>query len=336
MNTVKRASFAVGRYLGDAVGMAKRSKVHPSHKTLYRVTNWSEYDQGLVNRGSLTVWVTPAALHSWKPRKSGRRGGQRRYSDTSIELALQLRLVFNLPWRQTEGLLGSLFTMLGLELDVPDHTTLSRRSRSLRIRPRAQPGRGPIHLVVDATGLKVFGQGEWARAKHGATGMHAGWRKLHLGVDQRGCIVTADLTDSDVADASAFPGLLRKVRGRVKKVTTDGSYDRRRVWELIAERGARAVIPLRRGAKFMDGGLAKARNRHLRQIGRVGRAQWRRDSGQHQQAWAENCIGRFKRILGQRLRARCREGQRVEAMMGCIVLNRMLELGAPRSVPITG
>ena len=130
-----------------------------------------------------------------------------RYSDRAIEVALQLRLVFGLPWRQTEGLLSSLFSMLGLELDVPDHTTLSRRSRLLRIRPAVRPGRGPIHLVVDATGLKVFGQGEWARAKHGATGIHAGWRKLHLGVDQQGCIVTADLTDSDVADASAFPGL---------------------------------------------------------------------------------------------------------------------------------
>ena len=162
-----------------------RSKVHPSHKTRFRVTNWPQYDCGLVNRGSLTVWVTPAALESWKPRKNGRRGGQRRYSDTAIELALQLRLVFRLPWRQTEGLLGSLFTLLGLELDVPDHTTLSRRSRSLRIRPRVRPGRGRIHQVIDATGLKVFGQGEWARAKHGLAGAHAGWRKLHHGGTDR-------------------------------------------------------------------------------------------------------------------------------------------------------
>ena len=128
--------IAARRYLGDAVGMAKRSKVHPSHKTLYRVTNWSEYDRGLMNRGSLTVWVTPAALAAWTPRKSGRRGGQRRYSDAAIELAVQLRLVFSLPWRQTEGLLRSVIGLLGLELDVPDHTTLSRRSRLLRIRPR--------------------------------------------------------------------------------------------------------------------------------------------------------------------------------------------------------
>ena len=109
-----------------------RSMVHPSHKICFRATNWPQYDCGLVNRGSLTVWVTPAALDAWKPRKNGRRGGQHRCSDRPVELALQLRVVFGLPWRQTEGLLGSLFTLLGLELDVPDHTTLSRQSRSLR------------------------------------------------------------------------------------------------------------------------------------------------------------------------------------------------------------
>ncbi len=314
--------------------MTKRSRVHPNYKTQYRVTNWAEYDRGLVNRGSLTVWVTPAALSAWQARKNGRRGGQRRYSDMAIGIALQLRLVFSLSWRQTEGLLGSVFTLLGLELDVPDHTTLSRRSRTLRIRPSARLGRSPIDLVVDATGLKVFGQGEWARAKHGAARTHAGWRKLHLGVDGSGRIVSAELTDSDVADASVFARLLRKVPGPVTSVTADGAYGRRRVWELAAERGARAVIPVRRGAVVMRGRGSVMRNRHLRRIKEVGRAQWRRESGQHQQARAENCIGRFKRILGPRLRARCREGQRVEALMGCVVLNRMLELGAPQSVPV--
>ena len=242
--------------------------------------------------------------------------------------------VFSLLWRQTEGLLPSLISLLGLALDVPDHTTLSRRSRLLRVALRRRPGREPIHLVVDATGLKVFGQGEWARVKHGAAGVHAGWRKLHLGVDGEGRVVTAELTDSDVADASAFPGLLRRVRGRVQKVTADGAYDRSRVWELAAECGAHAVIPLRRGAVVMHGRGSTTRNRHLRRIEEVGRAQWRRESGQHQQAWAENCIGRFKRILGPQLRARCREGQRVEALMGCVVLNRMLELGASKSMPV--
>jgi len=312
-----------------------RSKVHPNHKTRYRVTNWPKYDKGLVARGSLTVWLAPNALRSWAPRKNGRRGGQQRCSDRAIALALQLRLVFSLPWRQTEGLLGSLFVLLELDLDVPDQTTLSRRSRSLRIRPDATRTSKPIHLIIDATGLEVFGQGEWARAKHGPQGAHAGWRKFHLGVDERGFIVTAELTDSDVADATAFPRLVRSVNAPIKKVTTDGSYDHRKVWRLIDELGAHGVIPLHRGAVHRDEESARQRNRHLRRIRRVGRAQWRRDSGQHKQAKVENAIGRFKRIFGPSLRARCPDGQRAEVMMDVSILNRMLELGAPRSVPIS-
>ncbi len=315
--------------------MAARSKVHPSYKTRYRVTNWPAYDEGLVARGSLTVWLSPDALKSWTPRSNGRRGGQRRYSDNAIALALQLRLVFNLPWRQTEGLLRSLFLLLELSIDVPDHTTLSRRSRSLRIKSATKPSARPIHLIIDATGLKVFGQGEWARAKHGSKGAHVGWRKLHLGVDAKGLIVTAELTGSEVADATAFPGLVRKVNAPIKKVTTDGSYDHRKVWQVVDDLGARGVIPPHRGAVLRDEPSANDRNRHLRRIRKVGRAQWRRESGQHKQAKVENAIGRFKRILGPSLRARCHDGQRVEAMMGVTILNRMLELGAPRSVPIS-
>ena len=331
MNAPERLPFATDGRLIHETRMATRSKVHPSHKTRYRVTNWPEYEKGLVDRASLTVWFAPDVLNAWEPRKNGRRGGQQRFSGAAIGLALQLRLIFSLPWRQTEGLLGSLFTLLDLDLDAPDHTTLSRRSRSLRIKPCAKTER-PIHLVVDATGLKTFGQGEWARARHGAQGPHAGWRKLHLGIDGQGFIVTAELTDSDVADATAFPSLVRKVKSRIKKVTTDGSYDRRLVWKAIGDLGAHAVIPPRRGAILREEEAAKARNRHLRRIRKVGRAQWRRDSGQHKQAKVENAMGRFKKILGPSLRARRPDGQRAEAIMGCVILNRMLELGAPRSV----
>ncbi len=216
----------------------------------------------------------------------------------------------------------------------PHHTTLSRRSRALRIKPSTAPGSKPIHLIIDATGLKVFGQGEWARAKHGSQRAHAGWRKLHLGIDAKGIIATAELTDNDVADATAFPGLVRKVKNPIRKVTTDGSYDRRKVWQVLDDLGARGVIPLRRGAVLRDEPSAKDRNRHLRRIHKVGRARWRQDSGQHKQAKVENAIGRYKKTFGPSLRARCPDGQRAEAMMGVVILNRMLELGAPRSVPI--
>ena len=226
---------------------------------------------------------------------------------------------------------------LEIDLEVPDHSTLSRRSRALRIKPTTKPSSRPVHLIIDTTGLKVFGQGEWAQAKHGSQGTQAGWRKLHLGIDAKGFIVTADLTDSAVADATAFPALVRKVKAPIKKVTTDGSYDHRKVWQLLDDLGAHGVIPLHRGAVLRDEPSAKDRNHHLlRRIKKVGRARWPRESGQHKQAKVENAIGRYKRSFGPSLRARSPDGQRAEAMMGVAILNRMLELGAPRSVPIQG
>ena len=144
------------------------------------------------------------------------------------------------------------------------------------------------------------------------------------------------MTDSNIADATVFPPLVRKVRSPIKRVTTDGSYDRRTVWRVIDELGAKGVIPLHRRAVRRDEANSSQRNRHLRRIEKVGRAQWRRDYGQHKQAKVENAIGRFKRILGPAIRARRRHGQRVEVMMEVWILNRMLDLGAPRSTPIPG
>ena len=151
--------------------MAKRSKIHPNYKARYRVTNWPTYDRGLVGRGSLTVWFSPEAVVAWRPKKNGCRGGQRRYSEVAVQTALHLRLLLGLPWRQTEGLLQSLVELMRLDLEVPDHTTLSRRSRDLATGLRCAPRSGSIHLIVDASGLKVFGQGEWAAAKYGCRPM---------------------------------------------------------------------------------------------------------------------------------------------------------------------
>lgn len=148
----------------------KRSRVHPTFKTKYRVGNWPVYDAGLVNRGDLTVWISQEAVDSWEPEPTRQRGGQRRFSDTAIEAALTLRLVFHLPLRQTEGFLRSLLALMDLDLDAPDHTTLSRRARTLDVRLRRHPSSGPTHLVIDSSGLSIVGEGEWAAAKHGARG----------------------------------------------------------------------------------------------------------------------------------------------------------------------
>ena len=147
-----------------------KSKVHPSYKTKYRVANWPAYNQALVRRGDVTVWLSSEAIAAWTPGRSGRRGGQRRYSDLAIETALTLRLLYHLPLRQAEGFLHALFGMMRLDLSAPDYTTLSRRSQHLRRRLRPVPPGEGLHLVLDSTGLSIVGAGEWAAAKHGGRG----------------------------------------------------------------------------------------------------------------------------------------------------------------------
>jgi hypothetical protein len=163
------------------------SRVHPNFKTKYRVTNWAEYDQGLVLRGNLTLWISPEAIKGWGAVATGGRGAPRKYSDLAIEASLTVRLLFQLPLRQTEGFLRSLFELMGLDLDVPDHTTLSRRSFALKVNPGVPQSGKPMHLIIDSSGLSIVGEGEWAAAKHGGGGKR-GWRKLHLGVNAAGFI----------------------------------------------------------------------------------------------------------------------------------------------------
>jgi len=146
---------------------SKRLRVHPKYKTKYRVRNWSTYDRALVQRGDITGWFTPDAITASTPTTTGKRGAQAKYSDFAIETAPTLRLVFNLALRQTEGLLNSLLSLMGLELCAPDHTTLSRRRGKLNVPLRVRRSSDRIHPFVDSTGLKIFGQGEWAAAKHG-------------------------------------------------------------------------------------------------------------------------------------------------------------------------
>jgi len=153
---------------------SKRSKVHPKYKTKYRVRNWPAYDRSLVARGDLTVWITPDALDAWRPAPTGRRGAQPKFSDLAIETALTLRMVFHLPLRQAEGFLGSILRIMDLDLASPDHTTLSRRGEGLVLDLRAVARNGPVHLLIDSSGLAAFGEGEWAAAKHGARAVAAG------------------------------------------------------------------------------------------------------------------------------------------------------------------
>ena len=229
---------------------------HHIPRQKYRVTNWRDYDAALRNRGSLTIWFSDDALAGWKAQPRTTPGGQRHYSDLAIETALTLRAVFRLALRQSEGLIGSIMRLLDIDLPVPDHTTLSRRACDLPVHNHERTETGALHLIVDSTGLKLRGAGEWLFEKHG-TAKRRSWRKLHIGVDaDTGEIVAFDLTDKYVDDASHVAPLLDQLAEAPASFMGDGAYDRACVLEGVLARNPNAkfiVPPLQRGGDRTNG-----------------------------------------------------------------------------------
>ena len=230
---------------------ANADRRHRIPKQRRRVTNWAEYDAALRQRGSLTVWFSEEAIAAWHAEPRTTPGGQPHYSSLAITTALTLKAVFRLALRQTEGLIGSVIRLLGLALSVPDHTTLSRRAETLEVpRPRSGSEAEPVHLLVDSTGLKLCGPGEWLIEKHG-TRRRRSWKTLHLGMDaDTGRIVGSELTPHDGDDGSQVGPLLDQVAGPVASFTGDGAYDQNSVSRSVAERhpDARVIVPPRSGA----------------------------------------------------------------------------------------
>ena len=323
------------------MGARTKSKVTPKYKTKYRVRNWPAYEAALRNRGDITIWFDEDAINVWNAPPSSRPGGQLKYSDLAIVTALSLRTVFHLALRQTEGFVASLIRLMGLDLMTPDHTTLSRRSSTLEVAPLAKTHDGPILLVVDSTGLKMVGDGEWLAHKHKTSNKRRNWRKLHLGVDEDGFIVASELTDSSVNDASVGVTMLDQMEAVIARFIADGAYDTRAIYEALATSGEAditIVVPPKRTAASdpQVGGPWCQRNAAIERIAEVGRRQWRKEAGAGQQARAENGMFRYKRIIGHGLWARKFEPQKREAAIAANVLNRMTELGTPKSVAVAG
>jgi len=318
---------------------ANAARRHRIPKQRRRITNWAEYDAALRQRGSLTVWFTEEAIAAWHAEPRTTPGGQPHYSDLAITTALTLKAVFRLALRQTEGLIGSVMRLLGLALSVPDHTTLSRRAETLEVpRPRSDSAAEPVHLLVDSTGLKLCGAGEWLIEKHGTRRRRA-WRKLHIGVDaDTGRIVASELTPHDADDGAQVGPLLDQVAAPLASVTGDGAYDQEGVYASVAERhpGARVIVPPRSTA--VPSAAAETaptqRDQHLQLIAEHGRMGWQKACGYNHRALAEATIGRFKRVIGDGLHSRTDQRQATEMNVAVMVLNRMLELGRPKSVRI--
>jgi Transposase DDE domain len=311
------------------------SRRHKFPKARYRVTNWPEYDAALVRRGGLTIWFTEEAVAAWHAPASGRRGGQPIYSDTAIETGLALRLVFHQSLRGTEGLLRSIADVLDIDIAIPDHTTLSRRGSGLVILPKTIGREEPLHLLVDSTGLKIYGEGEWLDQKRGIRSPRR-WRKLHLGVDAGTHeIVAVGLTPDDVGDVSELSGLLDQIDADVTSLTADGAYDGETVYDAVADRYPEAEIIIPPRATAVPNEITTTqRDRHIATIEKHGRMGWQRRSGYNRRSLVETAVYRYKTIINRRLQARTLPNQRTEARIGCSVLNRMTYLGMPTSVRI--
>ena len=312
-----------------------------AQKVTYRVRNWAAYNDSLVRRGSITVWISDEVIEGWKPTPEGRRqrGGQMEYSDRAIECLLTLKAVFKLPYRQTEGLGRSMMALLGVQVAVPDYTTLCKRSASLRVELSSRQVKGAKHIVVDSTGLKVYGEGEWKVRQHGYSKRRT-WRKLHLSVNEATQSLEAVvLTEAGVDDAEAGGQLLEETTGPIEQVSGDGSYDKRKFYDTCVERKVKRItVPPQRNARiWQHGNSAKPplpRDQTLRQIRRVGRQRWKQEVGYHRRSLAETAVFRFKIIFGYTLSARTLSRQITEARIKAAALNRMTQLGMPDSYKV--
>ena len=309
-------------------------------KKKYKVRNWKAYNEMLVNRGRLMVHISPEALEGWVEIRTGEPGHQQQFSDTAIETVLSIQQYFRLPLRAAEGVVSRMLTSLGSTVKAPDYSTLCKRAKTLTVDIRVRERRSEsIHLVVDSSGIKVYGEGEWKTRQHGISKRRT-WKKIHLGFDaDMGDVVAADVTHNDTHDSQVFPNLLQQVSEKITQVSNDGAYDTHDCYDAIAARGAKAVIPPRKDAKIWIHGNTNAgkhaRDENLRRIRKVGRKQWKIDSGYHRRSHAENGFFRYKTIFGDRVSARTNENQRTALLLRVKILNRFTLLGMPESYAVT-
>jgi hypothetical protein len=306
-----------------------------TRKGTYKITNWAKYNESLVQRGSITYWFCEETVAKWRhDNASPRVGHPFVYSDTAIECLLILREVFQLPYRQTEGLGQSLVKLMQIELAIPDYTSLAKRAAKLGVSLDIAKHRGRIDVVVDSTGLKVFGEGEWKMRKHGKSKRRT-WRKLHLAVNPATHEIEAEtLTENGCDDASQVDDLLDQATNKVGGFYGDGAYDKRKTYTTLGKRRIRAIIPPQRNAKIWQHGNSGkrplSRDVAIREIRQRGRRQWKKRAGYHRRSLSETAMYRMKCCFGDHLKNRELPNQRTEARIRSKILNKFTCLGLPQ------
>lgn len=321
---------------------SKTQKLPPKPKEKYRVTNWPEYSKALINRGLITLWLDQNALDHWYYQGPRNAGGLFRYSEQCIQAALALKAVFRLAFRQTQGLIQSILAVMKTQLQVPSYTQICRRQARIdAFTPPTSPCGSfgePIYIVLDSTGLKVYGEGEWKVKKHGADKRRT-WRKLHLAIDEATNEVHAvELTTNAISDADMAGPLVAGIRHPIARLSGDGAYDQVKVYDALEMRQIEPVIPPRCNAVIwtdaVGNDLVHARNEALIKIDCVGLAEWKRQIGYHRRSKAETGMFRWKVIYGERLSCRLLANQQAEVRVKANCLNQFTKLGMPKAVRV--
>ncbi len=311
-------------------------------KLNYKVTNWRDYNESLVRRGDVTFWFDESVVAAWEHENDQKKVGRPfTYSDTAIETLLTIRELFRLPYRQTEGFGRALAKLMNADVAIPDYTSLQKRAAKLGVNILVADVPGPVDVVVDSTGLKVYGEGEWPlflrNGRQHGVGKRRTWRKLHLAVDPATHqIVAQTLTENSEHDASQVEPLLEQVEVDVETFYGDGAYDQWKVYDALEENETRAIISPRSSAKIKQHGNSHeeplVRDESLRQIRRDGRKAWKESIGYHRRSLAETAMYRIKASFGDRLKNRKTPNQATEVAIRCKLLNRFVMLGMPLSI----
>jgi len=307
---------------------------HKIEKPRYKVTNWKDYNNGLRQRGDFTFWFDEEVIAGWRPAKTGARGRPKEYSDIAIKTTLVIRQLFHLALRQTEGLMISLARIMKADIAIPDFSSISKRSITIPrdiLTKAKQPG---SVVIVDSTGLKVYGKDEWHQEKHNVPARRT-WRRLHLAIDENHNVLAYELTTPEVGDPSAVSDLLDQFDTPFDTFMGDGAYDGEPVTQAVLNKqpNAQVVVPPHKNAVISGTGDSQ-RDQHIQLIAQLGRIAWQRKTGYNLRSHVELAMQRYKRIFGNRMKARELPQQKTEAWISVTLLNHMTSLGMPVSVKI--
>lgn len=310
---------------------SRREKIK---KSRYKVTNWPQYNKALRDRGDFTLYFTQEAIARWHPAKSGKRGRPQQYADIAIQTSLFIRQVFHLPLRQTEGLMKSLARVMKVDISIPDFSSISKRSIALPRHLLSKNITSGSVVIVDSTGLKVYGKDEWHQEKHQIAARRT-WRKLHLAVDEHHQIVACVLTTPEVGDPTAVPDLLSQISDPFTTFIGDGAYDGDPVSQAVLNKqpDAKVIIPPHKTA-ILSGAGDTQRDQHINTIAQKGRIAWQRITDYNRRNYVELAMQRYKPIIGNAMKARGLLQQKTEAWISASVLNIMTNLGMPVSLKI--